>query len=305
MVGAIINASDFTCKNAMAGVGCNVPEMLTLGIVFFLGSILCISLLVHHILLRKSRNRSPFDFSILFYATTAIYMLFKAAISIIPFNYSIFTWNIISTNINAILFAIPLSLVILILCNILFTYRNPGTKMIIFFKMLFFLFLIAFLLIAVVIAITYYKYASEHSRIMKLWRACTDLLICVFFAGPAIQLIQELALKSTTENRETKYLAMSILGVGAFSVIVILRIVYNITGYFNINPIEHYIQHQIDLATRLPNEAARAFSVFYYFLFDCVGALIGIAAVFFVEKKDLTIYTDPNYHRQLSDSGID
>ncbi|KAK8885630.1 hypothetical protein M9Y10_041080 [Tritrichomonas musculus] len=306
MLNAVVQASNFTCRNAMTGLGCGIIEMFILGIFFLFGSFTCIYFLFHHYKIKKiNKRRSPCDNSIVFFATMSFWMLFRSVISIVPFNYTPITYNIVFTNISAILFAVPLSFVILILCNILFTYRNPGTKMIIFFKMLFFIFLTAFLLIAVVISIANSKDQKAHDRTMKLWRACTDFLICFFFAGPAIQLVKEFAMKSINQKSSKKCLTLSTTGVAIFSFIFILRVLYNFLAYCDLNPIEHFIEDQIDEAERIPSVDARAFTVVYYFVFDFFAGCLGIAAVVYIESQELNLIADREYDRQRSDSAID
>ncbi|OHT05022.1 hypothetical protein TRFO_27334 [Tritrichomonas foetus] len=297
-------ASNLTCRYAMTGLGCNVPEMFTLGIFFLGGFLACVYFLFHHYSLkRRSNRRSRIDFSVIFFSTMAIWMLFRGVISIFPFDYTIFSVNIVFTNVSAILFMLPLSFVILILCNILFAYRNPGTKMIIFFKMLFFIFQSAFLLIAVVVSIADAQDNKELVKTMKLWHSCTDFLICMFFAVPAVQLIKAIAVMSIVD-KDRKCLGFSTAGIAVFCFIFILRVIYNILGYLDVNPIEHFLDQEIGKAERLPSAAARAFTVIYYLFFDFFAGCLGIAAVVLIEKKDLNIVTDPNYGKQMSDSGV-
>lgn len=293
----------------MPGLGCNIPEMLVLGIFFLLGSLTCIILLIIH-LKNKSQNnlRSTHNYSIVFFATMSFWMAFRGIVSIFPFNYTNFTFNIVFTNISAILFAIPLSFIILILCNILFTYRNPGTKMIRFFKMLFFIFLIAFLFIAVVISNANADDQKEHDRSIKLWRSCTDLIICFFFAGPAIQLIKEFAIKSQNKKSSKKCLSVSITGVAVFCLIFILRVLYNFLAYCNLNPIELIIQDEIEKAEnsdQIPSVTTRVCTVIYYFIFDFFASCLGIAALIYIEKKNLNFVTHNDYEQQKSDSNIE
>lgn len=298
-------ANNFTCLYAMPGLGCNIPEMLVLGIFFILGSFACIYFTFHQYKNKKSdKQHSPYGYSIIFFASMSFWMAFRGVISIFPFKYTHLTYNIVFTNISTILFTIPLSFVILILCNILFTYRNPETKMIIFFKMLFFIFFIAFLFIAFVIAIANANDTEEHDRAIKLWRCCTDLIICFFFTGPAIQLIKEIAIKFPNK----KFLTISIAGVAIFCFIFILRVIYNSLSYLNLNPIENLIKDDINDSEnpkKFPSTTTRAFTFVYYLIFDFFASCLGIAAVIYIDKKELDILSGPKYEQQKSDSLIE
>ena len=301
-----MHASNLTCKYAMPGIGCNIPEMLTLGILFFFGGIACIYFLIHHLKIKiKAKRRSLFDFFVVFFITMSIWMFYRGIISIFPFNYTIFSVNIVFVNVNAILFLLPLSFVILILCNILFAYRNPGTKMIIFFKILFFIFLTAFLLMTIVFLIADSQDNNRLVRTMKLWHSCTDSLLCIFFAVPAVQLMKSVADMTLLEVKDRKCIAFSTVGIAFFCFIFILRVIYNILGYFDVNPIEHFLNNEIEATDRIPSAAVRTFTVLYYFLFDFCAGCLGIGAVLLIEKKDLNIVTDPNYRKQASDDLLD
>lgn len=293
----------------MPGLGCNIPEMLVLGLFFLIGSLICICLLINHIRLRKvNKQRLPFSYTIIFFATISLWMAFRGVISIFPFNYTNFTFNIVFTNISAILFALPLSFIILILCNILFTYRNPGTRMIIFFKMLFFIFLIAFLVIAIVILYANANDQIELDREMRLWRSCTDLIICFFFGGVATQLINEFAIKSPNKKSNRKCLSISITGVAIFCLIFALRVIYNFLAYCNINPIEHIIQDEIEKSentNQIPSATTRTLTVIYYFIFDFFATCLGIAAIIYIEKKELYVITKNDYEQHRSDSLVE
>ena len=120
--------SEFVCKNAMPGIGCNLPEMIFLGCLFFILGCVCIVFFVLHIKIKRKSKEQVFDLMLLFWITMAIFLLYRSIIQIFPFNYSVHSLLIFQGGINAILALIPISIFVLLICELLFTYRNPGIK---------------------------------------------------------------------------------------------------------------------------------------------------------------------------------
>ncbi|OHS95620.1 hypothetical protein TRFO_38265 [Tritrichomonas foetus] len=144
--------SPLTCTIVSPAIGCDLWEMLGLGILFYISALFSFYYLILY--WRKSKSRCClFDQTILFWISLLIFQLFRGTISIAKIEYDHRLIKIIFLGVHHILLFIPMCLVILILFDLLFTYQNPGTNAIKFFRSLFIIFLLTFTALVVVLIV--------------------------------------------------------------------------------------------------------------------------------------------------------
>lgn len=295
-----LKASNFTCRYAEPGFGCNIPEMIVLGFLFWIAAVSCIVFLIYHIRSKKQVKTANFDYNYMFWITMMIWLTYRGTICLFPFDYDKVSFRIVYINVNMILYLIPLSTVILLVCELLFTYRSPGTKLIIFFRILFFVFVSVFLIIGIVLS-----FADDESNIdvgkpISLWHFCTDFLFVVFFTVPAKKLLDAI-MYPVIQPEDVSCVRFSKFGILFFSVLFGLRSLYNLLNYVDVNPIQNFMNRETDKATRILSTGARIVQFFYYFVFDFLTSVMLITSVFMFRRHDIQFADDPFYAKQPSD----
>jgi hypothetical protein len=245
------------CEAVRPGIGCGTPEMLFLGILYALVGFLCLFFLVQRL---RSRSTHSLFLHVLFLTTMTIWLLYRAIITIVPFDYSVFSLRVWVVCVNSLLLLLPLSCSILIQCTFLFLLRDPGVRRTAFFRVMFLIFLIAFILIAIVVIRATSNDPKELDRTMALWQSATDVLIFLFSIIPGVQLYRlVIAVKLT--NRPC-LLRFSKYGLAGFFFIYAARVVANVLTYFTESSMTNYLnpepfQTKIDPGTRAVGFAER------------------------------------------------
>jgi hypothetical protein len=274
--------SDFVCLNAMPGIGCGLPESFILGIVYLLTSALCLVFMVHG---RIGRSRSAileetFKIRLLFWISMFIWTLFRSITSIVPFPYNEMSYEITSVVTNDVLSLIPLSLAILIICQILFSFEDPGSRRTVFFRITFCIYLTAFLLIALVVTLANNDDATELHRSMSLWRASTNTIILLFFMLPGLQLFKTVLKYEKPEGDNRVVIAQ--FAITFFLLAFCVRVLYDILTYAGANPLQNYMNGENVKSKRIPPGGVRALTFLGYVFLEVVPSLLIMLAVRFL-----------------------
>jgi hypothetical protein len=191
-----------------------------------------------------------------------------------------------------ILIFIPMCLVILVLFDLLFTYRNPGPKAILFFRALFLLFLITFLILgAILSAIT--RTLSDPEASLTIWSASTDIVLAVFFAMPARSLLEAVADPS---NRSEDFLCVNFCKVGIVLYVLLFagRAIWSITYFWNLNLVQSWVNKHV-LADGTPDGRARAINCAFDIVFDFVPAVLSMVTVTLIQNHKILFRENPYF----------
>lgn len=289
--------SDWICANAMPGFGCNYYEMIVLGFLYCITGFLCLYFLIQHIRSPWSLKKHAIDSNSLFWISMFIWMNYRGILFLAPFNYNAQSLLIVQGGINAILALIPISLLILLICELLFTYHNPGYQTISFFKIVFTVFLCVFLFVGITIAITDETETDDFVSSLALWHGCTDLIILFFAAVPAKMLISAISYPAIQPD-DVPCITKSKIGLWTFSILFFFRFLYNTLHFFGINPLETWIASFTSIG------AQRAFNAVFSFVFEYATGVMAMAGVSMLRKHDMKFADDPFYARGQSDSLI-
>ena len=293
--------SDFVCNNAMPGFGCNFYEMIALGFLFAITGFICIYFLVKNL---KSpihlKPRKKIDSNALFWIFMFIWMEYRAIIFFVPFNYTTQTLLIFQGGVNAILALIPISILVLLICELLFSYRNPGYQTISFFKCVFVVFLGVFLIVGIAISFIDQEEGEDIAATLSLWHGCTDLIVLLFVTFPAHYLIEAISYP-VIQPDDVKCISHSKVGTWIFGILFFIRSLYNMLHYFDVNPCAQWLNTQI-LEGNIGN--ARAFTACYALVFEYITAVLAMAGVVMIRNHDMKFSEDPFYARGQSDSLI-
>jgi hypothetical protein len=289
------------CLFASPGLGCGTTlwEMVFLAIAFWLTALFSGFFVVFT--WRKSRARySCQDQSVLFWIFLMIWQLYHGAITFFDIPWDRLTFRLFHEALNHILIFVPMCLSILILFELLFTYRTPGANAVQFFRVLFVLFVVTFVVLGVVLSIVDVGNDKEADESLLLWCACTDLILAVFFALPAWSLLQAVTYPMV-QPEDVACVRACHIGIVVYVLLFVGRIAWNGSQYFGANVAQEWLLS--DRAARTdakwvrPSPTARGLNFACVFLFDGVTSVLAMVAVYLFKKHDMMFTENPYYNR--------
>jgi hypothetical protein len=285
---------DFVCANAFPGLRCDLGEMTALGILFWLSGLISgISLVLN---IRRSKARFfLLDQTVLFWLFVSLWQLYHGAISVVPFPWTTVTFRLWYQALNHILMFIPMCLVILILFDLLFTYRNPGHNAMLFFRTLFVLFLLTFVVLGGVLSVVNVRGEKDAYASLALWCACTDFILAIFFALPAKALLSAVTYPMVQPEDEC-CVSFCKLGIAVYVLLFGGRTLWNATHYFGGNVLQVWLDRQVSGGR--PTPPARAINFLFIFFFDFMAAVLAMISVYLFKKHDVMFNENPYYTRQ-------
>lgn len=288
------------CANAMPGFGCNYYEMIVLGFLFCFTGFSALYFLIKNL---KSpihiKERKLFNSNSLFWITMMIWMEYRGIIMLVPFKYSTQSLLIFQGGVNVTLALIPISLLVLLTCELLFSYRNPGYKIISFFRCVFAVFVFVFLVVGIALSFIDQAMDSDYVSSLSLWSGCTDLLILVFVVIPAYLLIDAISYPIIQPD-DVPCVNQSRLGLSIFGILFFLRSLYNILHWFGVNPVADWWAKE----SYKKNRNAVIFAAAFSFVFEYCTGILAMLGSNLIRKHDLKFAEDPFYARGASDSLI-
>jgi hypothetical protein len=282
----------FVCAHAGSGIGCGFVEAILMSVLFWVVG--CISLFF---LIQAIRTSKPGCFikdqTVLFWFSILIWQLYHGAITLFPFHWDTVSYIRYFDAANHILMFIPMCFVILILFELLFNYRNPGTNGIAFFRWLFCLFLLTFLILGITLSFVDLTKAADQA--LSLWCACTDLILAIFFTLPAISLLDAVTYPMVQPEDAC---CVNFCKVGILGYVCLFggRMIWNGTLFFEVNYAYNWIMSQLteDL---MPTVRRRAIVFVWVFFFDFVTAVLGMVSVFLFKKHGM-MFNENLYYTQ-------
>ena len=291
--------NDFTCKSVMPGIGCGLWEFLALGIIFYFEAIFSF----YYFKKILPKWNSPFEkMQCIFWLTIGIWLIYKGTLFIVPLNYNQLTYRIFFVSFPAILYVFPLTVLVRLVCDALFTYNSPGARLQNFIKVLFASFITIYFMIGITLSIGDVSDFDDPGSSISLWYGCTNILTVLFIAIPSNKLIKLIQSHGMLEYQNCTN--KSKIGLFFFVLVFSLRGIYNILSYFSINPLQTYLNKELSNVERYPTVNVRIISWFYYFIFDVVSALLLITGAIILHNHSNQLASDPFFIRYPSDQGI-
>jgi hypothetical protein len=191
---------------------------------------------------------------------------------------------------------IPMCLVILILFNLLFSYRNHGTKALFFFRALFIMFLVVFLALGILLCFVDSSVEStDVDSSMSLWCGCRNLVLAIFFALPARALLEAVTYPMV-QKEDVCCVNFCRVGIVLYVVLYGGRTVWHVTHFFGGNVVENWVSKEIN-ADGTPKGGARAVDFSFYFLFDFVTSVLSMISVYLFRTHEVMFHENPYFSR--------
>jgi hypothetical protein len=286
----------FICKNVLPGFYCKYAEMSILGFLFWISACVSVGLLIYHF--RNSKSKCKIlDQTFLFWVCMIFWQIYRGTVSLFAFPWTQKWFLIFFTTANHILLFIPMCIVILILFDLLFTYRNPGMNAIVFFRSLFVLFLFTFVALGITLCYVDLGNEKDPDMSLSLWCACTDLVLVIFFVLPAKSLLEAVTYPMVQPD-DAGCVSFCRVGLYLYTIIYSLRLLWNATHFFDINPIQSWITEKSHTSGDYAPGSVRAFTFFFMFIFDFLPSIFAIISVYLFKKHDIMFNENPYYTHQ-------
>jgi hypothetical protein len=266
--------------------------MIAISILFFLAAIVSTFFIVYSV--RRAKPGCPIDPIVLFWVFLALWQFYHGVISLVPIHWDSVTYRLWFNAANHILMFIPMGLAILILFELLLTYRNPGPNAILFFRALFVLFLLIFVALGAVLCTVDLDNSGEVDESLSFWSACTDLILALFFALPAKSLLDAVTFP-IVQPEDACCLSFCKIGIALYVLLFGGRMTWNGTHYFHANKAQEWLDNaskdgQATLARRIV-------MFLFVFFFDFGTSVLGMISVYLFKKHDLMFNENPYYTR--------
>lgn len=290
--------NNFTCKNVMPGLGCGFAEFVILGIIFYIIALVALGYFIK--IMKKSSTLFNKLETVLWFSIV-IWLLYKGTLFIFPFNYNQMSFRVAYVNIPAILYLMPVTILIWLICQLLFTYNSPGAKVKSFIKILLIAVVTVFLIVGVYLSISDVSNTVEPWNNLLLWYGCMNILTVFFTVLPGYKLLKAINLSS---SEYTNCVNKSIYGLIFFSVIYLIRGLYNVLAYAKCNPMQNWINKGLIGVERYPPLYVRIFTCIYFLIFDGISAVLILVAALLMLNHSTNLATDPFFARQAQSESL-
>ena len=288
----------------MPGIGCGYPENIGLGCLYILSGFCCISFLLKIYFINKKRKAKLDTIQKqvnIYWIFAMLWLFYRGILWIFPFNVSQKNFRLMYNGFNQILCLLPMAILILILCELLYKYYNVPEKSEIFFRIIFLVFLFVFLVIGICfsVLIDYPEDSSDVSSPLYLWSSATNIVTLVFVLVPAVYVIRSVT-NPVIQPEDRKCVDWSRAGIVIFSVMSIFRCLYNALQHFGKNPITNWFNNEL-FGDGAHAVSIRVYSFIFYSIFDLGTIWLANLAVYTCYKLSLKLSEDPFYARSRSD----
>jgi hypothetical protein len=284
---------DLICKYASPGISCNLPEMVFMGILFFLSCLVSLFFLVHTS--RHSKSRCiVLDQTVIFWSFLSFWQLYYGVMCLASFPWTAFYFRLFHQAFSHILVFIPMCLVVLKLFGLLFAHQKSDAKTMTFLRSLFVLFLSAFVLLGIVLSLLNPSTTGDADRPLALWCACTDFMLTISFVIPARLLAT--AAQSLTGVGALTCTNTSRIGVVLYVLAFGGRAIWNFTHYFGWNALQNWIYKDDNQSAGFGTKV-RVFQFFLDFIFDFIPSTLSIVSVDLIRRYELILTDHPQVRR--------
>jgi hypothetical protein len=285
----------FVCSAMSPGPLCGYPESTLLGILFALAGIASVTFFVKRALNASLPDRVLNQIS-LFWLFLAIFQFYRSLCFLVPFHWTQWTYSMWGVTLKGLLIFTPMCLVILILLDLLHSYRVLSPNAILFFRALFLLFLVLFLFLGFVLAWLTSGQAQDPDSAMTVWSGATDIVLAVFFAMPARALL-EVAASPTSDLEDALCVNFCKVGIVTYVLLFTGRTIWGLTHFSRVNYLQNWVNDN-HLPDGTPNGGARAVNFAFDFVFDFATTTMAMISVYLIQKRSTMFAENPYYTRR-------
>ena len=200
---------------------------------------------------------------------------------------------ILKTCIDAILYIIPICLLIVLICEVLFAYKNTEIFLRRFIKIIFMMFFIIFISLGV--SCCFVTFNRDDDPIF-LWRSFCDLILAFFISILSLRLLDAITYPFTPPEH-TSCVRWSRIGMWIMISIFFIRFFWDFFDYLGLNKLMNWVQ-DADLNLVGPRIVYFLIQV----IIDLAPPILAMIGAYILRKHDLEFAADPFYQGGKSDS---
>jgi hypothetical protein len=273
---------NFVCLFVQPYWKCDLPEMLAVGLLLYFNGFLCLFFFALHLRQSRKKDSAIFDQTGLFWISLALWQLYRGTCQIFYFQWGVLTYRLLYICTTQNLMFIANGFAILLLFQLLFTYRDPGTEAVRVFQLLLAVSLLTFICISFILSYIGVDEGTEDAdRPMALWGSMTMLVCALFFILPARALMRVVTFSGVQKEDRVCVNSCHVL-MWLYTLLYVGRSIWNLTHYLKINKLQDIV-YEHDWR----DAGVRAFNGLYVALFDAIPASIAIAGAYLLKKHDI------------------
>jgi hypothetical protein len=256
---------EFVCQQAMPGWACHMPEMSILEFRHFSSAN------------PNAPNYCHMTSDVVFWVSLCVWSLYQGILRSVSIPYDPRTFNLLYMTLLDLLYLMPLSALIMMICQLLIDYRGSSKRVLTLFRIIFVVFFSAFILLGIGFSMVTWVDPRDPVSQLAIWHGCTDLIISLFVGAPAFALMRIIAFPVVPVENRKCFSITKVLTI-AFCPIMLVRSLYNILHGLHANPTNEWFAHEATDTWR-PSWKARTFQWFFVFVFDFCSSTIVIVGV--------------------------
>lgn len=235
-----------------------------------------------------------------FWTSMLVWTIFHVIIITFKFPWTAHEYYVISC-VDSFLRFLPLGLIMMVISEMLFTYRSPGVMQRQFSFLLFFLLLVAVLYMGVLVLYDESKTFYEPDNTILLWKTVIDLTVACLIAFPGVKLLQAVKYP-VLQPDDVPCVMWSSVCIGSLFVILVVHAIYDFLLFLGQNTISEGFKERVESAID-PLDMGTYVRVYRFFgdLFEgVVPGFLAIISVWRLRCHDLAFADDP-FYAQKSD----
>jgi hypothetical protein len=268
-----------------------------------LQSVICVIFLIAHVRHPVVFHFSGFDYFKLFWCAMLLWLVFHTFVLLAPGPWwTALSWRLVGVCADSILLTLPIWVVVIMISEMLFTYRNPGRRRVFFSRVTLFLFTATYWILGIIVSLSDVNTAQQTGDMVLFWRGVVLIAISIFVAMPAVRLHRAITYPVVQpEDRPcvkwSQVLIVLIVALGA------ARGIFELTTYPGWNMVMTWIDKAQDSAATSGTLSgrARAFLCCWEVFFGNLFSQLLIFAVLTLRAHEVQFDNDPIY-RQGSDA---
>jgi hypothetical protein len=263
--------------------------------------LVCIWFIGGHILEPLPFSGTGSDYFLWFWVPLLVWLLYHTIIVTAYFPYTQRSVYLVQAA-DCIFQVLPTWIVVLMLSEMLFTYRNPGRNRVFFARVCLCLFLIVYGLLGVLFSFTDVEDMFQSSDSMLLWQGAIRLLTTVFVALPAIKLFHAISYP-VLQKDDVSCVRWSTAVFVILGALNIAKAVIALTIYWNANELAASLWNDIrtNAYDNLPSRV-RVTLWFNEFSFNTLYTVLLMGVVLVLREHEMRFANDPFYLDFTNDS---
>jgi hypothetical protein len=285
---------DFVCRAAHPAVNCGYPEVFAFTGLGVLQAVVCLLYCVRHHFDPLPFSGTGSDYFLWFWCGLFLYSVYHTVVVTAYLPYTPVACYLVQA-FDGILQMLPTWVVILMLSEMLFTYRNPGRTRVLFARICLALFVLVFLLLGVLFSFTDVEDMLQPGDSMLLWQGAIRLLTAVFLALPAVKLYSAITYPVLQQD-DVSCVRSSAVVFGAFAAINVARSAFVLTQFCDLNKWAFAISQAVfqNPADQLPVTFRAVFWILEFLSNTLYTALL-MVAVLVLRDHERRFANDPFY----------